>query len=101
MELKRLILTGHALKRMNQRMITYQEVEDCYLFGAVGFTNTGCQLYYNDTIRIVVSENRDSVTIITITYLHKYSNKIDKLIENNVSLIQAVKQVRCEIGLAV
>jgi len=101
MKLKRLILTGHALKRMKQRMISYKEIEDCYLFGQVGFTNSGCQLYYNETIRIVVSESRDSVIIITVTYLHRYSNKIDNIIKNNVSYNQAVKQVRCELGLAV
>ena len=86
-------LTTHAKQRMQQRIITLQDIYNCVKLGTSETAKNGLTKYtYNDLYVII---NIESNIIITTCFTNTYTSRIKKYAKNNcIGFYAAIKQLR-------
>jgi len=88
-----LTLTNHAKQRMQQRIITLQDIYNCVKLGTSEPAKNGLTRYtYNDLYVIIDTKNNE---IITTCFTNSYTSKIKKYAKNNcIGFYAAIKKLR-------
>ena len=88
-------LTNHVKLRMQQRIITLQDIYNCVKFGASEPTTEGKTKYTYNNIYVILSANK---SVITACFVQSYTKQIKKYAKNNnIGFYAAVREIRREI----
>ena len=90
-----LTLTNHAKLRMQQRIITLQDIYNCVKFGASELQKEGKTKYTYQNIYVIL--NPTTNTVITACFTKSYTKQLERHAKlNNIGFYAAVRQLRRE-----
>lgn len=86
-------LTNHAKQRMQERIITLQDIYNCVKLGTPESAKDGKIKYtYNDLYVIIDPKNN---IIITVCFTKSYTRQLEKFAKNNcIGFYAAIKMLR-------
>ena len=88
-------LTNHAKLRMNQRIITLQDIYTAVKCGTPEPTTEGKTKYTYNNIYVILSSNK---SVITACFTKSYTKQIKKYAkQQNIGFYAAVRKMRREI----
>jgi len=88
-----LTLTAHVKLRMQQRIITLQDIYNCVKLGTPEPAKNGLTKYTYDDIYVII--NIESNIIITTCFTNTYTSKIKKYAKNNcIGFYAAIRKLR-------
>lgn len=88
-----LTLTEHAKTRMQERIITLQDVYTCVKQGITSEAKNGLVRYTNGNIYVIL--NNDTKTVVTVCFTKSYTKQLEKYAkQNNIGFYRAVKELR-------
>ena len=87
-----LTLTNHAKLRMQQRIITLQDIYNCVKFGASELQKEGKTKYTYQNIYVILSANK---SVITACFTKSYTKQLEKFAkQQNIGFYAAVRKMR-------
>jgi len=87
-----LTLTNHAKLRMQQRVITLQDIYNCVKLGASEQQKEGKTKYTYQNIYVILSKNK---SVITACFTKSYTKQLERHAKlNNIGYYAAIKQLR-------
>ena len=90
-----LTLTNHVKLRMQQRIITLQDIYNCVKFGASELQIEGKTKYTYQNIYVILSVNK---SVITACFTKSYTKQLEKFAkQQNIGFYAAIRQLRREI----
>ena len=88
-------LTNHAKLRMQQRVITLQDIYNCVKLGASESQKEGKTKYTYQNIYVILSKNK---SVITACFTKSYTKQLEKYAkQNNIGFYAAIREMRREI----
>ena len=88
-------LTNHAKLRMQQRVITLQDIYNCVKLGASESQKEGKTKYTYNNIYVILSSNK---SVITTCFTKSHTKQLEKHAKiNNIGFYVAVREMRREI----
>jgi len=90
-----LTLTNHAKLRMQQRVITLQDIYNCVKLGASESQKEGKTKYTYNNIYVILSSNK---SVITACFTKSYTKQLEKFAkQQNIGFYAAVREMRRNI----
>jgi len=87
-----LTLTNHAKLRIQQRVITLQDIYNCVKLGASEQQKEGKTKYTYQNIYVILGKNK---SVITACFTKSYTKELEKYAKNNkIGFYAAIKQLR-------
>ena len=88
-------LTNHAKLRMQQRVITLQDIYNCVKLGASESQKEGKTKYTYNNIYVILSSNK---SVITACFTKSYTKQLEKFAkQQNIGFYAAVREMRRNI----
>ena len=85
-------LTNHAKLRMQQRVLTLQDIYNCVKLGASESQKEGKTKYTYNNIYVILSSNK---SVITACFTKSYTKQLEKFAKiNNIGFYAAIRQLR-------